>query len=1007
MRILSGTGFKKYIGTLLLCLSAVFSFNTHATTDLVFIVDGSGSINSTDWNIQRNGIVAAIQDPLVIPRDGSIAISVVQFSGSTRIEFPYTLIDSEADAQAAISAVQGMSQFRSSTGPGNGINAATSHLTGVGALKDDFQSYCMSTDGTRNTGATVGDAISSAKTAAFELDRYSVIAIEDPPFFDAGDAATHYGPHVFGGGAVFVVNNFTEFASFIGALCLGEPLKLVGMEVTQVIQDLENKVKLVEKKKTLVRTYLEPKNGTDPVKATARLKGTRGGVDLPGSPLTASNSGGAIIAKPNAISRRNLLTDSLNFQLPESWLTGTIELELEGVGGTLDCMEKAGPSANDCKATVTFNTGSELEVKFVKVSYTSGGSTIASSNADMNELEKRLLATFPTSKIDRTTGTLNAGAGVPVDQNILSSLSNMRFLDFCWNVFGCDRLYYGAIDQTGSLVDVNGNGNGGLANGIPGSVSTGVIRDGNSYGRNRHGHEIAHTMGRHHATNLALVGGNATSKNGPCGSVSSLSGPEFPNIATVSGSQRATLGPMGSGDDKLVFGWDSQRNSVVDPNQTFEMMSYCPGYRWPSDFTYEGIRSFINSTFSPASVNDKNAFAKRAQVKHAALMSAKASTAALVDWMLIRGIIDIDLDTVVFDAINHFQIDSSITPPSLPGSDYHLIIKDVTGAELNRIPFTPMLLESDSENGGGSSANTKALFLIPVMADPAIWTFEIEKQPSGPVIGSLTSSDNPPVVEVTFPNGGEILNPPSTTFMWTGSDADGDSLLYTVQFSPDAGATWETIATDYVGTSLEVDLGDLGKTSDGLLRVQASEGFNVAQDDSDGTFVTPNTPPTCDITTPFDNASFIGVQPIALEAFAHDAEDESITNVQWTSNLDGNIGNGLSLITELGTGTVNGIKRLREGSHTITMTCTDAGGLSSTDTVDITLSLTQPQIKGDADNDGDLDKNDINLIRQDLGKPVDGSACGAKCDMNDDLVINALDMRLVALSCTRPSCAVE
>ena len=59
------------------------------------------------------------------------------------------------------------------------------------------------------------------------------------------------------------------------------------MEVTQVIQDLENKVALVEDKKTLVRTYLEPATGTDPVKASARLKGREMALNWTGSPLTA------------------------------------------------------------------------------------------------------------------------------------------------------------------------------------------------------------------------------------------------------------------------------------------------------------------------------------------------------------------------------------------------------------------------------------------------------------------------------------------------------------------------------------------------------------------------------------------------------------------------------------------------------------------------------------------------------------------------------------------------
>ncbi|GFD83854.1 hypothetical protein KUL118_67160 [Tenacibaculum sp. KUL118] len=995
-------------GCLLFLFSLIVSPLVFAKTDLVFIVDGSGSISATDWNIQRQGIVSALQDPLVVPRDGEITVTVVQFASTARIEFPYRVIDSEADAQAAINAVQSMSQYSGSTGPGYGIALATNHLIGNGALEEDFQSYCMSTDGSPNSGPSVSSTISSAQSAAFTLDRFSVIAIEDPPFFYAADAQSNYGSQVFGGGAVFVVNNFTQFASFVGSLCLGEPLKLVGMEVTQVIQDLENKVALVEDKKTLVRTYLEPATGTDPVKASARLKGTRNGVELAGSPLTAVNSGGSIVAKPDALDRRKNLSDSLNFRLPDSWLNGEVTLELEGVGGTLDCKESAGPTANDCKTTVTFNSGSDFEVKLVKVKYENGGSTIVPSSADINELERRLLATYPTANIDRTTGTLDLGSvNHPQAGDVNSSLETMRFLDFCWNIFpfNCKRLYYGAVDQTGQLRYGTGF-TGGLANDIPGSVSTGVIRDGNAYGRNRHGHEIGHTIGRHHATNAALVGtvvsGSTTYEKGPCNSVADSAAPNFPNIFNVNGAQRATIGPMNSGQDKLVFGWDSQRNSVVDPEQTFAMMSYCGPFRWPSDFTYEGIRNFVNgaasaSSLSVASAND-------------ALFQPTQMLSATQSWILVRGIIDIDAESIVFKPVVSFELDTGITPPYPTGNDYVLIVKDQNGVELNRYPFTPPIMSGDSETGNEVSPETPielGLVNIPVMADANTAEYVVEKLSNDAVLGSLVASDNAPEVTVVYPNGGEVLNPPDADFKWTGLDADGGPLTYTVQFSEDGGSTWETLVTDYTDTTLNVTLSDIAQTLNGLLRVQVSDGFHTAQDTSDSTFITPNTPPSCDIVNPLDNSSFVGVQPIVFDAFVSDAEGD-VSNVQWSSNLDGNIGNGESIISELGSGSLpSGIRRLREGTHTITMTCSDSGGLTDSSSVTIEVSLIQRQIKGDADNDGDIDMNDINLLRQDLGNSIDGSSCGAKCDMNDDAVINALDMRLAAIACTRPGCAID
>ena len=87
---------------------------------------------------------------------------------------------------------------------------------------------------------------------------------------------------------------------------------------------------------------------------------------------------------------------------------------------------------------------------------------------------------------------------MPYAINVNARMEAMSVLDHCISWLGCDRLYYGAVDQGGQLKSGNGT-TGGLANGIPGYVSCGVTVDGTAYGRNRHAHEIAHTMGVHHA----------------------------------------------------------------------------------------------------------------------------------------------------------------------------------------------------------------------------------------------------------------------------------------------------------------------------------------------------------------------------------------------------------------------------------------------------------------------------------------------------------------------------
>ncbi|HYV04768.1 MAG TPA: vWA domain-containing protein, partial [Blastocatellia bacterium] len=79
-------------------------------TDLLFIIDGSGSIaaRGQTYNIEIEGVVRALRDPAVIPRDGSIAVSVVVFNGGANLVVSLTDIDSFADADAIAHQVEAL-----------------------------------------------------------------------------------------------------------------------------------------------------------------------------------------------------------------------------------------------------------------------------------------------------------------------------------------------------------------------------------------------------------------------------------------------------------------------------------------------------------------------------------------------------------------------------------------------------------------------------------------------------------------------------------------------------------------------------------------------------------------------------------------------------------------------------------------------------------------------------------------------------------------------------------
>jgi subtilisin len=89
-----------------------------------------------------------------------------------------------------------------------------------------------------------------------------------------------------------------------------------------------------------------------------------------------------------------------------------------------------------------------------------------------------------------------------------------------------------------------------------------------------------------------------------------------------------------------------------------------------------------------------------------------------------------------------------------------------------------------------------------------------------------------------------------------------------------------------------------------------------------------NTAPTVSIETPADGASFDSGYSITFTGSVSDIEDADLTSsIAWTSSKDGQIGTGGSPITTL-----------TDGTHTITATVTDSGGLTGSDSITITVT---------------------------------------------------------------------
>lgn len=113
-----------------------------------------------------------------------------------------------------------------------------------------------------------------------------------------------------------------------------------------------------------------------------------------------------------------------------------------------------------------------------------------------------------------------------------------------------------------------------------------------------------------------------------------------------------------------------------------------------------------------------------------------------------------------------------------------------------------------------------------------------------------------------------------------------------------------------------------------LYNATNKNGYLFRWPDSDDDGVIDNAAPAISLISPSVRGNFNTGDNISFSGTSNDAEDGDLTaNLSWTSNLDGLIGSGGSFSSST----------LSEGTHTISVTSTDSGGLTGSSSVTITI----------------------------------------------------------------------
>lgn len=686
----------------------------------------------------------------------------------------------------------------------------------------------------------------------------------------------------------------------------------LGFEVVQVVQDLNNSVRLVEGKRTVLRAYARVADSTLPQTEwfpNAQLRGWRNGVELPGPLFPVNNPKITTVADFSVL--RPDPTRSFQFELPPEWVrSGTLTLRFT-VNPNLALYESGGnPIGN--------NSGEQGNIAVVQVRPPCFVFSTIHHNGpnywpweNPNEFARimdraKSLLPVPDIHIHPTTErvsdehvclrTCDDFLGIPFPCGFVcndpfdlsqqddwdEALEELEAYDsFDQNRPGCGRTHYvGAIHPANPSVAWAGlartPGNHMLVRMNP---ADGGAAFNSTLGGRTMAHEFAHNLGRQHV--------NQNKDGGGCGGNT----PARPDMTYPFNG--CAFGANNVGLVSTAMGFDMVSFQPVAPTAAGDLLSYA-SLRWPSVWSYNAMLDALSPT-GPA--------------------FAAAGAPPPGPYMLVRGILKLAQGTARLKGC--YSLDEGIADPAKVqkslddaagqgGHGYTIRKLDATGATLEETPL--IVKELDDANEDTSTINqfiTKpagmvALQIIRAGAVLAEW----RATPNAPVVNGVTA---------VYDNQG-----PSLQITINATDADNDPLRFSVQFSNDNGATWRTLRVNEGSFSFVANPRFLPGGAQCRVRVIASDGFNSAVATS-AAFALPGHAPEPFIGGVRDGQRLAFGTTESLLGFALDAEEGSLPVTGLTWDLAGPT-------PKTGTGASLSLEGLSPGVYTATLGTTDVHG---------------------------------------------------------------------------------
>lgn len=336
---------------------------------------------------------------------------------------------------------------------------------------------------------------------------------------------------------------------------------------------------------------------------------------------------------------------------------------------------------------------------------------------------------------------------------------------------------------------------------------------------------------------------------------------------------------FGNGTSTGNWGYDPVTGTVIDPTTSGDLMSYGTT-RWTSDYTWNML---LNSPLGPST------FHKNADTVE--VLSQKAKAGSLPDQMLVSGQVFFKEGRAEF--LQFYRLPADAAPAEKFAGElqplrkraviddrYYFEQYDGSGTVLASDEITSGMLN------GGVESDSVFNFCQYVAFHPD--TVVVRLVQNDVILAERAVSAFAPTVQITrF----EVDEPGQTIRLaWTAEDKDidlenppFDPLAFAVLFSDDDGATWKALVNEWPDYGIEIDTKKLHGTTQGRIRVIATDWLLTGMDTTDA-FTLNRHAPEVSISGLIEGQRVPFGTDFSLTGLATDAEDGSLddANVWWT-----------------------------------------------------------------------------------------------------------------------------